>query len=259
MLDILRGIAVIGMVLHHGLVSYEVVFDKTVKPLYTWYFEAVQLVFVAVFLLVSGICTNYSRSVMRRGLIVCGAAALVSLATCVALPAVGFDGLQIYFGILHMFGLSMVLYALLQKPLEKIPPLVGVIVFTLAFAAYYVFYMTEPYSDGAVAAIFGALPQNLANPFLAALAYVTQYIFMIFGFLPEGLWYGDYYPLLPFFFLFIAGAYVGKYVVSQRFPKWFYTARCKPLELCGKYSLWVYLLHQPVIFGTMYLITFFVK
>ena len=70
MLDILRGGAVLGMVLHHGLVSYEIIFSSSIDLLYTEAFYILQLLFVAVFLLVSGICTNYSSSVLKRGIIV---------------------------------------------------------------------------------------------------------------------------------------------------------------------------------------------
>lgn len=228
MLDILRGAAVLGMVLHHALFSYEIIFGTHIGIFDTEAFLAVQLLFVSVFLLVSGICTNYSRNVLKRGVIVFGAALIITFATCVVLPAIGITGLNIYFGILHMFGLSMILYALLRKLFEKIPPAVGIIVFTVLFALYYAFYRTGPESD-------------------------TWWL-MIFGVLPRGISYGDYYPLFPFFFMFIVGTYVGKYVKAHRFPEWFYSSRCVPLELCGKYALWIYVLHQPIIFGILYLI-----
>ena len=231
MLDILRGIAVIGMVFHHALVSYEIVFWDTIDFLYTDAFTAIQLVFVAVFLLVSGICTRYSRNVLKRGLIVCAAAVVVSLATCVVLPAFGMDGLQIYFGVLHMFGLSMVIYALTQKLLDKIPTAVGITLFTVLYIGYYAVYATSPAGDTPWLLIFGVLPRTMTA-------------------------YGDYYPLLPYMFLFIAGGYLGRLVFDKKFPERFYTARCKPLELCGRYSLYVYVLHQPVIFGILMLISY---
>ena len=230
MLDVLRGIAVIGMVFHHALVSAEIVFNTYFDFLYTIPFHIIQLIFVCVFLLVSGICTNYSRSTVKRGLVVFGAAILVSFATCVVLPAVGFEGLNIYFGILHMFGLSMLIYGLLKKWLDKLDPLVGIIIFSVLFFAYYAFYLTQPLADTWLLMPFGVLPKDISS-------------------------YGDYYPLLPYMFMFLVGVYLGKYVHSGRFPKRFYTMRCKPLELCGRYSLWVYILHQPVIFGLFYLIS----
>ena len=230
MLDILRGIAVLGMVFHHSLVSAEIVFGISFDFLYTLAFEIVQLIFVIVFLLVSGICTNYSRNIVKRGVIVTVAALLVSFATCVVLPALGISGLNIYFGILHMFGLSMLIYGLLKAAFERINPVFGIVLFTVLFFAYYAFYKTEPMSDSYLLMIFGVMCNRIES-------------------------YGDYYPLLPYFFMFITGTYIGKFVKAGKFPDFFYNARCKILQLCGKYSLWVYVLHQPVIFGLFMLIS----
>lgn len=234
MLDILRGAALIGMVLHHSLVSYEIVFTEYIEWLYGNAFAAVQLVFVAVFLLVSGVCTHYSRNVLRRGIIVFAAAMLMTVATCFVLPAVGIEGLNIYFGILHMFGLSMVIYALLKKPLQKIPPLVGIVVFTALFIAYYCFYITEPIADTWWLLPFGVLPRTMAS-------------------------YGDYYPLFPYIFMFLVGTYAGRLVKDGKFPRWFYTARVPFLEFIGRKSLWIYVLHQPVIFPLMMLVNYLIS
>ena len=232
MLDIFRGAALIGMVFHHSLVSYEIVFGTTVDFLYTKAFVAIQLLFVAVFLLVSGICTNYSRNILKRGIIVFSAGMIMTLATCVVLPRFGIEGLDIYFGILHMFGLSMIIYALAKKVFERVPALLGIILSTLLFIVYYAFYATGPTSKSWLLLIFGVLPESM-------------------------LCYGDYYPLFPFFFLFITGTYIGKYVKQQKFPDWFYTVRCLPLEFCGRKSLWIYVLHQPIIFPIFMAIYYF--
>ncbi len=229
-LDILRGIAVIGMVFHHSLVSAEIVFDTTFDILSTKAFEIVQLLFVMIFLLVSGICTNYSRNIIKRGLIVTGAALVVSFATCVVMPYMGITGLNIYFGILHMFGLSMLIFGLLEKAFKKINPVFGMILFTVLFFVYYAYYKTEPIGSSYILMAFGVLHEDITS-------------------------YGDYYPLLPYFFMFITGTYLGIFVKRRSFPDWFYNLRCAFFEKCGKYSLWVYIVHQPIIFGAFYLIS----
>lgn len=229
MLDILRGIAVIGMVFHHSLVSYEVIYDTTVKWLYGKAFASVQLIFVAVFLLVSGVCTHYSRNVLRRGIIVFAAGMVMTVATCFVLPAMGIEGMNIYFGILHMFGLSMIIYAFIKRLLCKIPAVVGMSVFTVLFIAYYIFYAKEPVADTWLLLPFGVIPTSME-------------------------YYGDYYPLLPFFFLFVAGTYVGKLIKDNKFPQWFYNFRIPVLEFVGRKSLWIYVLHQPIIFPVIMLV-----
>ena len=73
-LDWLRGIAVCGMVLHHGLFALEQVSYMFGAPIEFWVlqtktFWVLQEIFVGLFLLISGICTVFSRSVLRRGIV----------------------------------------------------------------------------------------------------------------------------------------------------------------------------------------------
>ena len=82
--------------------------------------------------------------------------------------------------------------------------------------------------------------------------------------MPLGLyWQGftssDYFPLLPHLGFFLIGAALGKTLYKRRtslLPK---VKDTNPilrfLRFCGKHSLWIYLLHQPVISGVCYLLT----
>lgn len=224
-LDWLRGIAVLGMILHHALFTFEQVawsfgHDITFEFLTTWTFWTLQVIFVGVFLLISGICTAFSRSVLRRGAIVTGAALLVTLVTAYIMPTVGLEGLEIWFGILHMFGLSMLLYGLFTCKKRWVPVVTGIVL----FCGY------------------------LAVTTCRGMDWV-DWPLMILGFPQPGFYSADYYPIFPYFFLFFAGTYLGPLVRDHRFPKWFYSASSKPLEWIGRHSLWIYLAHQPLLFG----------
>lgn len=224
-LDWIRGIAVLGMILHHALFAVEQVgwlfgYDIDFWVLDTKVFWVLQEVFVGAFLLISGICTAFSRNVLRRGLIVSGAALLITLVTGILLPAIGVIGLEIWFGILHMFGLSMLLYGLFTCKKRWVPVVTGVVLFVLYLAVITCRGMA--WADNALAVI---------------------------GVLPEGFYSADYYPLLPYFFLFLAGTFLGPAVRDHRLPQGFYTLRWRPIEWIGRHSLWIYLAHQPVIFG----------
>jgi len=81
--------------------------------------------------------------------------------------------------------------------------------------------------------------------------------------MPLGLpWSGfsssDYFPLLPYFGFFLIGCALGRSVYRKKqslLPKVnanFFLIRF--LTLCGKHSLWIYLLHQPLLSGIFYLI-----
>jgi uncharacterized membrane protein len=64
----------------------------------------------------------------------------------------------------------------------------------------------------------------------------------------------DYFPLLPWLGIFLAGAALGKsaYVakrslIRRRLPVSF-------INFAGRHSLLIYILHQPVILGVLYLL-----
>ncbi len=229
-LDWIRGIAVLGMILHHALFAVEIVSYLFGTPitfpiLQTRVFWVLQEIFVGAFLLVSGICTAFSRSVLRRGTIVTGAALAITLVTGVLLPALGVTGLEIWFGILHMFGLSMLLYGLFTCKKRWVPVVTGVVLFVLYLAVITCRGMA--WADNALAVI---------------------------GVMPEEFYSADYYPLLPYFFLYLAGTFLGPLVRDRRLPERFYTLRLRPVEWIGRHSLWIYILHQPLIFGICALI-----
>ena len=92
--------------------------------------------------------------------------------------------------------------------------------------------------------------------------YVETLYFDVSGWLiPLGLcpeWFesSDYFPLLPNLGFFLVGAWIGRQVYKDkqtRFPgvneKYY-----RPLCALGRSSLWVYLLHQPVLAGIAMLI-----
>ncbi len=224
-LDWIRGIAVLGMILHHALFAFEQVawsfgYDIEFQILDTWTFWVLQEVFVGIFLMVSGICTAFSRSVLRRGIIVTGAALAVTVVTAILLPALGVVGLEIWFGILHMFGFSMLLYGLFTCKNRWVPVAGGILLFCLYLAAVT----------------------------CRGMGWV-DWALTVLGFPFEGFYSADYYPLLPYFFLFLAGTFLGPLVREHRLPEWFYTLRIRSVEWIGRHSLWIYLMHQPILFA----------
>ncbi len=169
-----------------------------------------------VFMLVAGISSNFSRSNLRRGVIVLVAGFVVTAVSWYIDPAS-----PVYFGILHFMGTSMILYGLLEKPIRRIPVRVALPLFTALFALNYWVYATAPRIDTPHLYVFGFPDHAFSSP--------------------------DYYPLLPWFFLFLAGTVLGRLVVAGKFPRWFYEVRIPVLSAIGRHTLWIYLLHQPVL------------
>ena len=77
----------------------------------------------------------------------------------------------------------------------------------------------------------------------------------ILGFTTDEFYSADYFPLLPWLFLFLAGYYAVKTGFIQRFKGLFGPLRVKPLAFLGRHALWVYLLHQPVILAVCFAVS----
>ena len=78
--------------------------------------------------------------------------------------------------------------------------------------------------------------------------YFTAYL----GFYPFGFFSTDYFPLIPWLFLFWAGFYL--HHLAERTAQGLRPLRrsvCPPLGWLGRNSLMLYLLHQPVIYGVL--------
>ena len=68
------------------------------------------------------------------------------------------------------------------------------------------------------------------------------------GFPGPGYYSADYFPLIPWLFLFWAGACVGVWLRLGRGPGWLYQRHSPFLAAAGQKSLWIYLVHQPALY-----------
>lgn len=233
-IDELRGLAILAMILHHIAFNCIYFLDKgggwLGAVMESWVLEVLHTLFVAVFLGLSGLCCHLTRRPWRRVGRVALAAAAVTLVTRVVFPEE-----TIWFGILHCLAVCMALYALLGRYLQKVPPVWG------ALASLLLFALTYRLPDGYI--LWLALPESLfAGGFWTVLGFPAP-SFASF----------DYAPLLPHLFLFLAGAFLG----NMRLPAG--STHSRFLAFCGRHSLAVYLVHQPVIFGLFFLISTFLK
>ena len=126
-LDLLRGIAVILMVLDHfmfdlwGLLpSLFADYPRKWMMLAYDYWEwdvrdVVRLVIVFVFFALTGICCSFSRSNATRGFKLLLVALGLTAATYVAGKVIGESETMIVFGVLHAIAVSLLLIGLLEK------------------------------------------------------------------------------------------------------------------------------------------------
>lgn len=228
-IDFLRGLAVILMV------GYHLLFDlgefRGVKSflgfstdLSTAAWTAAEHFFAGLFVVLSGISSTLSRNNLRRG----ARLLLVSLAVTAATYV--FDSSSaVYFGILQCLAVSMLVYG---AAFQKAGP--------------------------AACAAWGALVIGFTVALRALMKGVTIPFdwLMPFGITSPSFGSFDYFPLLPWFGIFLVGAALGKSVYASRrsllpwpLPRTF-------VNWAGRHALLIYLAHQPVIIGVLYLLGF---
>ena len=117
-LDEARGLSILLMVLHHGAYDAAFLLGWPLDFLSAGWFGIIRTFFVGVFVLISGCACRFSRSNLRRGARCLLLAAGLSAITAFLIPAQ-----RIRFGILHLLGCAMLLFAFLQPLLDRIPPL----------------------------------------------------------------------------------------------------------------------------------------
>lgn len=220
-LDFIRGCAVIGMLIFHAIYDLNVFFAVDISFMDYPLGRAISNFGVILFVLVSGICTGFSRNSLKRGSIVLAAALLVSGVTIFFVP-----DQRILFGILSFMGSAMIITSVLKKGLEKIPRNAGLLIMSILFGITFVLFpVSVPW----------------------------KYLFPI-GLVPSGFFSADYYPLIPWLFCYWFGFYLSGPVKEKKFPSWFYTFSCPPVNFIGRHALWVYLLQQPVLMAVFQIV-----
>lgn len=244
--DELRGFAVLCMVFYHTFYILDSMFGYEWANKLFYFFMPVQPIFAGAFIFICGVSCALSRSNLKRGLRIAAAAGIVTLFTAVVMPAFGFIECEIYFGILHLLAVCILLFALAEKGLRKIPPVAGI----LLCAVLYPFF--SGVADGVLSygeLVSFELPESL---------YSHEWL-AVFGLDITGFFSADYFPIFPGLFIFLGGAFSGIYFKKNGFPEWTCKRRIPFFAAIGKFTLIIYIAHMPLIYGLAYGIEFIIK
>ena len=240
-LDFLRGIALIMMLFMHMSwdVRYEFGADCFSYLEKGWFWSFIHPVIVVLFVSVSGICCTFSRSNIKRGLKLLGATLVLFIGTFVATYFFNLYCL-IIFNVLAVLTCGVFLYALIsfiEKKLKVRPDvmnlimgLVGLYIVICGCDIHYMDYSTD------------------------------ALIFLPIGFDIKGTpWMADYMPLFPWLGVFLIGCVIGRTLYKEKKTLFggrgkAMTAIARPVEFIGRHSLIIYLAHQPIIYGILYVI-----
>ena len=235
-LDTLRGAALLYMLFFHTLFDLAAMFGlKWAIPVYIFHNEHIVIYDTASFVFMAGMTVLFSRNPAQHGARLLCIAAVFPIVT-----AFFFEGSAIYFGVLHLIACGMLVYAVIRKFSDRIPGWAGAAACALLFA------LTFHTTDG-----YWGLGHKLSVDVPSALT--ANSLMYPYGFLGGGFSSADYLPLLPWLFLFLAGCFAGRVFRRPDLPRLCYKDLCPPLSWLGRHSLIIYIVHQPVIYGLLYL------
>lgn len=224
-LDIARGIAVMAMIVFHFAWDLDTFGLTDLNVLGSTGWRTFSRTIASSFLMLAGIGLVLAHgdgirwpAFWQRFAIIAGAAGLVSLGTWYAFPHA-----FVYFGILHAIALG----SLITLPTLRLPAL---LVALLALVA-------------------------LALPFIPGVPRINGPAFWWIGLADDYRAAVDFIPLLPWIAPLLAGIALAKTFRARLSSlAWKPAGRLsRTLALAGRFSLPIYLFHQPILLGTLWL------
>lgn len=235
-IDEVRGLCIVLMIICH------IIYDLLNLFNIVWASGLMEVVhhvgpFISgTFILISGFSCRLSRDNCKRGAQLFIIASLLSVFSLIFM----YD-IAIRFGVLSLLSVCMLLFGVCQKYLLRLNRYAVIAVSTVLF---FVTYNVGNGYLGFEGLFTIKLPELLT----------TRYDLYPLGFVSSGFFSSDYFPLLPWLFIFIIGAFLGSFAVEGRLPSFMYKKHIGVLAFLGRHSLIIYLLHQPIIYALLFLI-----
>jgi uncharacterized membrane protein len=234
-LDFLRGIAIVLMVVYHGLVDYSFITETPflVTGMINLFWQDGTVI---LFLLLFGIGTVLSASkndsqpklvlkkTIRKSFLLFGWGMIITVLTFIFIRKE-----FVVFGIMHLLGFC----ALLQYPLRKYRCLNLVFGIIIIILGYY----------------------------LSGCRFGFRWLIWL-GFIPKGGFASiDYFPIFPWFGYILIGTFLGNTLYPKGVSKlaiedYSGVPIIKILSFLGRHSLKIYLIHQPLFLALLSLIIY---
>ena len=235
LIDTLRGFWLLNMIAFHLCYDIFVIYGYDSM----WYAHTGVVIWERCictgFILLSGISLHFSRHPFRRGIIINLAGFLITAVTFFAMPSQ-----VVWFGVLNLIGTAMLIAAALRRLFDRINPYLGAALSLLLFAVVY------------------GVPHRYIGFFGWKICAVPDFLYQFkyaafLGFPSEGFYSSDYFPLIPWIFIFFLGYFLCS-VAARLHREELFRRGFAPLSFLGRHSLLIYLLHQPVLMGACILV-----
>lgn len=207
-LDALRGVAIFLMVSFHFVFDLQYYYGRAIET-ESGFWYVVGKSAAILFIWLAGISSTLSGRACRHGVRLLLWGMLITGVTYWYEPAT-----YVRFGVLHLLGVSLLttMYVRHWTP--------GLLILA-----------------GLICLAGGLMVQSWrGNAFLLPL-----------GIMPHGFMSLDYYPIFPWYGVFLGGVAAGKLLYRVRQPLLGQFSGNDPLSWLGRHSLWIYLLHQPLL------------
>lgn len=251
-LDTYRGIVIINMIAYHFLYDVFVIFGSN----FYWYrnpgVHAWQQFICCSFIILSGFVWTYGQKHnLRRGIVINLLGFVITAFTLIFTP-----GQEIWMGILNFLGCAILLTFLLDvvvrhltdtnskksHPVYWVGLIVSIVLFFLfrkinsGYLGFNFFYLFD--------ATICQLPDAL-----------YQYKVLVpFGLPPDSFHSSDYFSILPWYFLYAFGYFLGRIVETKKWFLRFAHVRIPLLNWMGRKSIWIYMVHQVACYGVCLLL-----
>ncbi|ERI03876.1 heparan-alpha-glucosaminide N-acetyltransferase [Atopobium sp. oral taxon 810] len=229
-LDAIRGFTIISMVVFHICYDLQFLQGKSLLFFQAPFIDIWRASISWVFLVIAGVSCSLSRNNLYRAL----RYGLLAFAIWLATTLAAVDA-AINFGIIFCMAASTLIAWLIEQTIlakhwHYIQLVACIMLFLLCLS---------------LPAGFVGIGQ-IKLMMLPRCLYQSEWLSWL-GFPGPHFVSGDYYPLLPYGLLYVAGAHLGWQWKKSEYPEWLSRYRCKPLEWIGRHPLQIYILHQPII------------
>lgn len=229
-LDSLRGINLTSMILYHLLWDLVYLYGINIP----WYDSQIgylwQQAICWLFIFLSGFCFLLGKRALKRGILVSLGGMVITLVTILLMPKE-----RVVFGILTFLGAAMIGSAMLKKLLMKIPSIIGLM------GSIFLFLVFRDCNQGFLG--FEGI-HLLKIPEVLYQGHIMSFL----GF-PDSLFRStDYFSFLPWYFLYLSGLYFYRYFILEKEVPLKREPSIPLFSFMGKYSLQIYLLHQPFLY-----------